>query len=383
MTNGTGTEGIAAEGPGSEPADAARDALLDAVTDLVPILLRALDGLRFGARHLDPPELPALAAQLAPLHATLAEGIARFEAPEWPAALADFRRCVSESAGHALAGIESFVAAPDTGNPVFAAYRALGRQWRALESLYPVAAMLPPVSRYFLNDVGRADMRLAAMLAEADSARADAGVMHAGNETTERGGFSLYVPEYQRADEPLPLVVALHGGSGHGRGFLWTWLRDVRSSGCLLIAPTSREDTWSLMGPDLDSANLAAVIAFVGARWPIDRSRMLLTGMSDGATFSWVTGLRDGSPFTHLAPISGTFHPLLLEDTSAARLAGLPVYLVHGARDWMFPVEVAHMARDALTAAGAAVTYREIEDLSHTYPVEENPRILEWFLRPR
>jgi phospholipase/carboxylesterase len=137
------------------------------------------------------------------------------------------------------------------------------------------------------------------------------------------------------------------------------------------------------MGPDLDSGNLAAMIDHVGEQWPIDRSRVLLTGMSDGATFSWVAGLRDGSPFTHLAPISGTFHPMLLDGASAARLAGLPVYLVHGALDWMFPVDVARLARDALTAAGAAVSYRELEDLSHTYPVEENARILDWFMRPR
>ena len=30
--------------------------------------------------------------------------------------------------------------------------------------------------------------------------------------------------------------------------------------------------------------------------------------------------------------------------------------------------------------AGAAVTYREIEDLSHTYPREENARILDWLM---
>jgi phospholipase/carboxylesterase len=46
----------------------------------------------------------------------------------------------------------------------------------------------------------------------------------------------------------------------------------------------------------------------------------------------------------------------------------------------MFPVDVARMARDALTAAGARVTYREIENLSHTYPREENARILDWLL---
>lgn len=48
----------------------------------------------------------------------------------------------------------------------------------------------------------------------------------------------------------------------------------------------------------------------------------------------------------------------------------------------MFPVDVARTARDALTAAGAALTYREVDDLSHTYPREENARILDWLMGP-
>ena len=38
------------------------------------------------------------------------------------------------------------------------------------------------------------------------------------------------------------------------------------------------------------------------------------------------------------------------------------------------------MAEAALTQAGVDLTYREIEDLSHTYPREENDRILDWLL---
>ena len=34
-----------------------------------------------------------------------------------------------------------------------------------------------------------------------------------------------------------------------------------------------------------------------------------------------------------------------------------------------------------LSDAGAAVVYREIADLSHTYPRDENARILDWFLK--
>ena len=81
-----------------------------------------------------------------------------------------------------------------------------------------------------------------------------------------------------------------------------------------------------------------------------------------------------------MAPISASFHPLLLEAASAERLRDLPVYLIHGALDWMFAVDVARTARDALTAAGADVSYHEIDDLSHTYPREENAKILDWLL---
>jgi phospholipase/carboxylesterase len=131
----------------------------------------------------------------------------------------------------------------------------------------------------------------------------------------------------------------------------------------------------------VDTGNLEAIVAQVRDRWRIDPERILLTGMSDGGTFSYLAGLREGSPFTHLAPIAASFHPMLVEVAEAERLYGLPIYLVHGALDWMFDVEIARMASDALSAAGADVTYREIDDLSHTYPREENDRILDWLFR--
>ncbi|GIS20784.1 MAG: hypothetical protein CM15mP120_27000 [Pseudomonadota bacterium] len=103
--------------------------------------------------------------------------------------------------------------------------------------------------------------------------------------------------------------------------------------------------------------------------------------MSDGGTFSYVAGLQDQVPFTHLAPCSASFHPMLIEAASPERLQGLPIYLIHGALDWMFPVDVARAAQQALQAAGAAVVYAEVEDLSHTYPEEYSAKVLDW-LKP-
>jgi phospholipase/carboxylesterase len=210
-------------------------------------------------------------------------------------------------------------------------------------------------------------------------ARNDLG-SHAGG---SRGGLSLYVPEtWEPGAPPAPLVVALHGGSGHGRDFLWAWLREARSRGALLLSPTALGRTWSIMGgEDVDAPRLRTAVEDVAARYHVDRSRVLLTGMSDGATYALLCGLQDGMPFTHLAPACGVLHPFLLARGDIRRARGRPIYLVHGALDWMFPVQTARMGRDALEMAGARVVYREIEDLSHTYPRDENPRILDWLAR--
>ena len=45
---------------------------------------------------------------------------------------------------------------------------------------------------------------------------------------------------------------------------------------------------------------------------------MLLIGMSDGGTFTLLSGIAEDSPFTHLAPTAASFHPFLLAMTSPA-----------------------------------------------------------------
>ena len=221
----------------------------------------------------------------------------------------------------------------------------------------------------------------------AEPANENTGIFHDHNEPGSRGGFSLYVPEYYTPDRAWPLVMALHGGSGNGRGFLWSWLRDARSHGAILVAPTAtgalkqgtpNKSTWALMGDDTDTPNLVRILDSVRSRWNIDPERILLTGMSDGGTFCYVSGFDSASPFTHLAPVSATFHPLMAEMADAERLRGLPIHIVHGRLDWMFPVQVARQTSQALSAAGADVTYRELDDLSHCYPREMNAAILKW-----
>ena len=325
-------------------------------------LLDALDALEYIGRHMHPPALAELLTTFGDRDIALRAAMATAEWPEpWRASVERATEC-------ALRACEGLRQAEDLRQ----VYRALRQVNRALESLYPLAHGVPTVDRFFLA----ADDRTVG----AASADVSTGVLHFANETSERGGFSIYVPEDYDPALAYPLVMALHGGAGHGRLFLWSWLREARGRDVILVAPTAIGDTWSLMEPQVDSGHLGIVLESVARRWSIDRSRLLLTGMSDGGTFTLLSGLDDASPFTHLAPVAASFHPLLLAVTEPERVAGLPVYLVHGALDWMFPVSMGRAARDALVAAGASVTYREIADLSHVYPREEGSRILDWFL---
>ena len=336
---------------------------------MIARLLDALDALGFIARHLHPPQFEALVATLGDRDTALRAAAADVA---WPADLRDPIQQATEAALRACDGLRAAAASPEG---LRQAFRALRQVNRALEALYPLAAALPAVNRFYL-----ASDRWTVGARRSD---VPTGVLHTGNDTSERGGFSVYVPEDYDPARAYPLVMALHGGSGHGRLFLWSWLREARGRGVILVAPTAVGDTWSLMEPQVDTANLARVLEEVAQRWRIDRSRLLLTGMSDGGTFTLLSGLDEDSPFTHLAPVAASFHPLLLTMAEPQRVMGLPVYLVHGALDWMFPVTVARTAQRALTAAGARVTYREIADLSHAYPREEGSAIVDWFVAAR
>src|SRR3569833_1317097 len=350
------------------------EAVVDDIVAALPPLLQTLEALSYVARHLIPPDFDRVVDEVGAPDRMLQA--ARLHLTEWPETYADVRGTLDTASEAALAGIAGLRAVRSGAGALSGAFRALRYLPRALEALYPLATNLPPVSDFFLDPSVLDDTSLKARLAAPTAGIT--GLFHHQNELGNRGGFSLYVPEYYTPEREWPQVVALHGGSGNGRNFLWSWLRDARSYSAILVAPTATGATWALMGEDTDTPNLAGILALVRVRYTIAPGRMLLTGLSDGGTFCYVTGLEQSSPFTHLAPVAATFHPLMAELADAERLRDLPVYVVHGALAWMFPVEVARNASSLLAKAGAKVPYREIDDLSHTYPREVNAELLRW-----
>lgn len=331
-------------------------------------LLAAMENV---AERLAPERSAFLAAHIAErFDGPLATHAAALAAAPAPTELASFDRFFAAGFQHARECAALFGGFPNAPAPerIPRILTALHHHAQAQEHLYVVRTLLPPFRDYWSPDRrGEPSDEASAPSPRAALTRVSAGGHH--------GGFALYVPEEYDESRAWPLIVALHGGSGNGRDFLWTWVRDAKRAGYLLVAPTAVGSTWG----EVDEVGLLEIIAWLRARYRVDDARILLTGLSDGGTFTLVYGLAHPDVFRALAPCCGVFHPVNFANGNLERARDMPIYLVHGAQDFLFPVGLAHVTRDTLTAAGARLDYRELPELSHTYPRSENPAILAWF----
>ena len=151
-------------------------------------------------------------------------------------------------------------------------------------------------------------------------------------------------------------------------------MREARSRGFILAAPTSLGATWSISNPEADLEKLICHVHDIDKQYHLDWERILLTGISDGATFALACSLQQKNVFRKIAPVAGVLVP---SEYKAAELCG--IFWVHGAQDWMFPMERAVRGCTYLRNTGFDVKLCIVKDLAHAYPREKNADILKWF----
>jgi phospholipase/carboxylesterase len=146
-----------------------------AILDLLGPLMRALEMLAFVARHVHPPDFDRLMESVGGPDEELRE--ARARQGEWPRHLSGVRAALDASSDAVLEAFSGLREVSREGGEIRSVYRALRLLPRALESLYPLAGVLPPVNRFFLDPTLRADEGLQRALLDAP-AQDGTGVMH-------------------------------------------------------------------------------------------------------------------------------------------------------------------------------------------------------------
>ncbi|MGE0486891.1 MAG: PHB depolymerase family esterase [Gammaproteobacteria bacterium] len=329
--------------------------------------LRALDGVQQDIRFDDVGAAQrALAASGTPALARAAARVADITASEDADgnALGDTLRAALD---HLLTADAAFRRARDPAAFGAAFIGSRRHHCRALELLYRQRAALPLLESCF---------RLDDPLPGPDTG---GGIRHV-EAAPGRAAYSLYVPEYYEPTRRWPLIVCLHGAFGHGEEYLWTWLRVARSRGYLLLAPKSAGPTWSILRPELDGAAILGALDEVLATCAVDPARVHLSGLSDGGTFAWLLGLAHAERFAALAPIAGVLPPGADGLLREGRGRELPLHVVHGVHDTIFPVATIRSTCALLERLGYALTYTELPDWGHalTERINENV-LLPWF----
>lgn len=356
---------------------------------LIPTLIDAKEQLEQIERYLHPIHIEKLRASCAASAKRVKKTLDTLLLTDWPGQWRDTGELLLEGSGHLKIALSDFIAASKQPENTIQQIQALRGLSLAEEVLYPLCPYFPAINRIFLEPGATLSNAKNAALLSGQGAAASTlrlvsptGLRHNHNDRPDRGGYTLYVPEDYAADRAWPLIIALHGGNGHGRSYLWAWLKFARTRGALLLSPTSLGNGWSLLGKDIDRINLLAMIKAIRDTWSVDSERILLAGLSDGATYSLLFGLAANNPCTHFAPLSGMLHPANLQNGNIERIRGKPVYLLHGALDGLFPVAIARETRDLLSSAGADLTYREVPDLGHNCARDEHAALLDWFGLP-
>ncbi len=248
---------------------------------------------------------------------------------------------------------------------------------RGLNVLYNQRAHLPTLRSYWL--LPEAESTRDALEPQTDGVGVPVGMIH-HPQTPEHADYSLYVPEYYTPDKTWPLIICLHGGYGRGDDYIWTWLRPAKSKGYLLLSPKSLGLTWSVLQPPVDSGSIRAMFDEVCETYSVDRSRVYLSGLSDGGTYTYLLGLDQAELFVGIAPIAGELSPAADGMLRQKQGIDVPIHVVHGVHDFIFPVEAVRSSNELLEHIGYQVKYTELPDWSHalTYSINET-HVLPWF----
>jgi predicted peptidase len=196
--------------------------------------------------------------------------------------------------------------------------------------------------------------------------------------------YLLYLPEgyADRSSERWPLILFLHGSGGYGdtldsvrKGGLPKLLERGKKLPAIVIAPQTK--TWW----DETVVALLALLDAVARDHRVDTDRVYVTGLSAGGSGTWALITQETERFAAAIPICGAG-----SRAGIKRLIDLPIWVFHGARDPVQPVEESKRLVEAIEAQGGTrvklTIYPDAEHDAWTRTYDD-PAVWEWLFAQR
>jgi predicted esterase len=200
-------------------------------------------------------------------------------------------------------------------------------------------------------------------------------------------GYLLYLPEgYEdHPEKTWPLIFFLHGYGDRGdnvyllaKASPFMFIREKGPLPFIIAAPllNTFEGYSSFPETYMDGA-----LAELQANYRVDAKRIYVTGLSMGGEATYRFAIHQHKTFAAIAPLSAYVDSKTY--SMLERIKDLPVWVIHGAEDIVFPLARAQQPVDALKKAGGNVKFTVLAGHDHdtwtdTY---SDPAFYDWLLQ--
>ena len=212
--------------------------------------------------------------------------------------------------------------------------------------------------------------------------------------------YQLLKPAQYDSEKSYPLVLFLHGSGGRGPANIRNLVdaevpahlasEEVRGQypAFYLVPQCPGPNTWSRSKSlNRSSGNRSPVdhlvlglVEEVMAAYPVDRSRLYVTGLSMGGFGSFGVVYARPDMWAAAVPVCGGW-----ATQEADRMTGVPMWLFHGALDAAVPVEFSRSMYRAIEDLGGKVKYTEYPEVKHNAWVKayRDPEMWKWMFAQR
>lgn len=190
--------------------------------------------------------------------------------------------------------------------------------------------------------------------------------MEVKSKSTSELGYILTSPSNINENERLPLIIFLHGAGERGEDLeklkcycipkLFCNNQDYNGLRVFTLSPQCpQEKTW------IDfKTELFDLFDEICEKYPIDKNRVSLCGISMGGFGTWELALTQPERFSAIAPLCGGGM-----NWRAWYVKDIPIRVYHGRRDDIVPLSQSEAMVNSIRLQGGNVEFTIYDDLSH------------------
>ena len=195
--------------------------------------------------------------------------------------------------------------------------------------------------------------------------------------------YLLSLPKnYRSSKKKFPLILFLHGSGESGNHLelvkvhgLPKMLEAGLELPCIVVSPQCPAETW------WDAEILGLLLDDLEKKLHVDPDRIYVTGLSMGGFGTWELAMRFPKRFAAIVPICGGGEPFFTSE-----ITHLPIWVFHGAKDDVVPLEYSQRMVNALKKYGNKnLKFTVYKNAAHDSwsKAYANPKLYEWLLEQK